>query len=108
MALFLEAEKCHSEKMMKNCPFHRTATDEGQSDEKGCCDDTSEYIKSENEQISSFSEISTENDHFLIDIPFVVQKIEFPSVDKQIVHYLNYKPPLIVCDFPASLQTFLC
>ena len=109
VALFVEAEPCHQPKM-KHCPFHNPPQDDDgeESHKKGCCEDESEYVKVEDEQLSSSFQFELHLNQVLIATIFVALQIELPSLDSQTIHYLNYKPPLIVCDLPVRLQTFLC
>ena len=105
MALFVKAEGCHTMKQM-SCPMHSSPEDE--NPEKGCCDDETEYVKVDEEQQIQPSEINIQVNPVLMSVLFVTLNLDWPSLDKQSIHYLNYKPPLIVCDLPVSLQTFLC
>lgn len=95
---------------MRNCPLHNPPGDkEPQKEEKkGCCDDQTEYVKAEDEQLVQAFKIDLQLDPVLISAIFVALSIELPTIDTQTLHYLNYKPPLIVCDVPVSLQTFRC
>ena len=99
----MEAEPCHADKAMKSCPFHQKEAPE----KKGCCHDESEYFKLEQEQ--QFELVSFElPDHTgPLALPSTLI-IDLPQIDKKNLHYLNYKPPLLVCDLPLRLQTFLC
>lgn len=108
MALFVKAKGCNSHKVMKACPIHgQMLVDVSDEERKGCCDDTSEIIKIDEEQIvPSFDLLELETAQFVSF--FVAQKTALPFIDIQTLHYLNYKPPLLLCDFPVSLQTFRC
>lgn len=105
MALFAEAEGCHQAKKM-SCPMH--ADQEEDNHKKGCCDDETEFVKADEDQYVQSSKIELKVPPLLfVDLPAIFN-LEAPSLDKQSIHYLNYKPPLIVCDLPVLLQTFLC
>ncbi len=108
MALFFEAKPCHQAKMMANCPLHSTGEHKGDQESKDCCDDKTTYVKSEIDQLVSTSEVEANFTPVLLNVLLVALRIEFPTIDSQSLHYLNYKPPLIVWDLPVSLQTFLC
>lgn len=110
MALFIQAEACHKEKAVRSCPFHASPHEEGQQKEgkKGCCDDKAEYVKSDDEQLAQSFKIDLELNPVLVSAINVPLSIELPSIDEHSLHYLNYKPPLIVFDIPVRLQTFLC
>lgn len=107
MAIFFEAEVCHKEKAMASCPMH-SAENNNKKESKGCCDDETKYVKSETDQYIPSSEVEINLNPVLLSALFVKLHIELPSIDTQSPQYLNYKPPLIVCDLPIRLQTFLC
>ncbi len=78
------------------------------SDQKGCCDDETEIVKTEEDQIApTLPEDSTIQPALLATL-LVVLQLELPEIDRQTLDYLNYKPPLLVCDYPSQLQIFLC
>lgn len=111
MALFAKAEACHQPSKKKQCPFHSTPEEKDHQDEKekkGCCSDQTEYLKTDQEQLNQSFEFELQLNPVLLNNLFVVQSFELPSIDTQTLHYLNYKPPLIVCDFSISLQIFRC
>lgn len=108
MAIFFEAEACHQEKTAASCPMHKAENQRDKKESKGCCDDETEYVKSETDQYVQTSEVEVNFNPILLGVLFVALQIELPSIDTQSLQYLNYKPPLIVCDLPVRLQTFLC
>ena len=104
---------CHEmAKMPSSCPKHQKVKacknhKEGEEEDKNCCNNKSEYIALDQDQQIQNIEVPTFNYPALLATIIVVFNIKLPTVDNTNLHYLNYKPPLIVCDFPASLQTFL-
>lgn len=108
MAIFFEAEACHQSKAMVSCPFHHHHEESSKNESKGCCNDETEYLKSETDQITSTPEAEVSINPILLSVLLVALHLELSSLDTQSLHYLNYKPPLIVCDLPVRLQTFLC
>ena len=81
---------------------------DGTSDEdKNCCNNEAEYIALEQDQHLQNFEFQNFNYPTLIATIFVVLNIDLPTFDTVTLQYLNYKPPLIVCDFQPVLQTFL-
>lgn len=109
VALFVKAEACHSTKVKKPCPIHgfMMVEEEGSKD-KGCCDDETEIVKNEEDQIGpSLPEMPVLSEALLATL-FVALQLELPQLDLQTLHYLNYKPPLLICDHPSELQIFLC
>ena len=108
MAIFFEAEPCHQEKAMANCPMHGAQKHQDDKESKGCCDNETEYFKSDTDQYAPTTEVEVNVSPVLLSALLVALQIELSSIDTQSLHYLNYKPPLLVCDLPVSLQTFLC
>ena len=109
VALFSEASPCHENKEMKSCPLHGSMpmSDEESSEDNGCCDTQSELVKSDNEEAKMPVEFNLSDYPVLIAALLVLGDFELNAYDAKTTHYLSYKPPLIVCDFPVSLQTFL-
>ncbi len=101
-ALFAPAKRCHAQ-AMANCPMHAAA----QKEQKGCCDDESHFLKHKQEQVHSETELAKAPAAMALPAPCTAFQGSLPSIDKQTIQYLNYKPPLIVCDLSVSLQTFL-
>ena len=99
MAIFVKAEPCHGGKAMKSCPMHSP-------EKKGCCDDESEYVKSNEEQLASSFQIDLKDFPVLLATIFVVFHIELPALDSNTLHYLTYKPPIVFNDISVLLQVF--
>lgn len=93
---------------MKSCPMHSAAHQKDRPDSKGCCDDKAQYLKAETDQLAQVQEIDIHCPPVLWATLGVAPQIDLPTIDAQTLHYLNYKPPPLVCDLPISLQTFLC
>lgn len=106
VAFFGQAEPCHADKEAKSCPFHPTS-DKEQPEKNDCCDDESEIIKLDEEiEIPQFDLELPEHQQLVAVLLVTADLLSFSS-DKKTLHYLNYKPPLIVRNLPVSLQTFL-
>ena len=102
MALFRKAESCHQDKAMKSCPMHSS----GEKEKKGCCDDESEYVKANDEQLAPSFEINLPNIPVLWAAIFVAFHIGLPALDSNTLHYLTYKPPIVLNDISVLLQVF--
>lgn len=104
----MEAEACHQIREMKSCPMHSMADLHPQDDKekKGCCDDETQYCKDNPEQQAQSPEFDFQNSSTTPGALVLKLCAEWLGIDKQTIHYLNYKPPLLVCDFSVSLQTF--
>lgn len=109
-ALFVKAESCKHQDAVKPCPIHGTMPIDRQDDpEKDCCKDKSEFLKNDDQFANKVTDTELIQNFLSAGVLCVILNIDLPSIDKQTLHYLNYKPPLIVCDdMPVSLQTFLC
>ena len=104
---------CHDlAKMPASCPMHKKVKScqnhqDGEGEEQNCCKTASEYIAlDQDQQLQSF-EFQTIDGAALVAVRTTIFKINLPVFNNADLHYLNYKPPLIVCDFPPVLQTFL-
>lgn len=106
VALFSKAEPCHSKKAVTSCPFH-PPSDEEQPEKKGCCDDESELIKLDEEVEVPQLNLDLADHPQLVAALLVTVNLLSVSSDRKTLHYLNYKPPLIVRNLFTSLQTFL-
>ena len=102
MALFHKAEPCHQDKATKSCPMHSS----GEKEKKDCCDDKTEYVKATDEQIAPSFQIDLQYAPALVAAIFVVFNIERPALDSNTLHYLSYKPPIVLNDLSVLLQVF--
>ena len=106
IAFFRPAKTCHQIVSKKVCPMH--AEPDQSQDRKGCCDDETEWIKNQEELINSCMIEEKETPSLdLTTLLFPAPSKPFP-VHKQYIHYLNYKPPLLSCNYTIELQVFLC
>jgi hypothetical protein len=107
VALFVAAKPCHQQKAKQACPMH-AAMDQDQEESKNCCDDETEYVKADQEQINQSFEVDASAP--LIFLASFIQTFltDHPTTDKASIDFFNYRPPIIVFDQPVVLQTFLC
>ncbi|PHI21214.1 hypothetical protein CEQ90_04120 [Lewinellaceae bacterium SD302] len=108
IAFFSEAESCHDSKKARSCPFHPPVEeDKEEPTRKDCCEDESEIIKlDEDIEVPQF-DLDLPEYQQLVAVLLVTAELFSSGSDSKTLHYLNYKPPLIVRDLPVSLQTFL-
>lgn len=106
-SLFVEATPCHGATKVAICPRHAPAQEDG-INKKGCCDTQTDFLKVEDAQLSTAADFLTFDTPALLAALFFFLPFEVIAVDDKTQHHLHYKPPLIVCDLPVSLQTFLC
>lgn len=108
-ALFTEATPCHVQQPQKRkCPHHPPAPKK-QEQKKGCCDTKVDFLQLEDDQLAQDNTVPSLQSAVLIASLQVAFGVFTPvEEDRKTTHYLNYKPPLLVCDCPVSFQTFLC
>lgn len=107
MSFFVKAKPCHQTKQQVLCPIHAAKANDTAKKKKDCCKDESDFLKSGHDQYAF--ESGTVDLHFMQAFcAFASPLVKLPAKNKKTVDYLNYKPPLIVCDLPVRLQTFLC
>jgi hypothetical protein len=103
IAFYNKAKGCHDVSKMANCPLH----DNHQNEDKGCCDDKTDFIKSDEEVVvPSFEMVDLDHPVLLAALHILLQ-LEVPSFDTNTLHYLTYKPPIVFRDIPVLLETFL-
>lgn len=109
-ALFAEAAPCHQDKQMKSCPVHGTmpVSNEDAPPKKGCCDTETDFVKVDDDQVEASLEFSLLDYPVLFTVLTVIVGLKPVEEDNKTRHYFTYKPPLLVCDLPLSLQAFLC
>jgi len=105
-SFFLETDSCSKEIVKIPCPMHKGMEIEMES-KKGCCDDETHYSKITTEQEAQSFQVELLTDFLLIGILPSNESTRFDLILKP-DHYLNYKPPLLICDVQARLQIFLC
>jgi hypothetical protein len=107
--VFAAAEPCHQGEQKPACPFHPGPQHSDEPKRKGCCDDTSEYVKVNSEQSFPDQQLSQWVYPPAPAVPPTrIRLVAGPTVTRRIIPYRRYKPPLIVRDFQVELQRFLC
>ena len=104
VALFSKAKSCQESNVIES--EHRT--DKPIIQKKNCCKDEVAFEKLEDSAQKVVADFSIKQSFIswaIIRLALHLHNVE----DKVSVHpYQHYKPPLLVCDFTISLQTFLC
>lgn len=110
VSVFVKAASCHQNPVDEpSCPMHGSeAHHHGDSEQKNCCDDEVDFVKLDQEFQTESFQIQLQNDPVLLGIISLALRLSVSEEASSPTHFLNYKPPLLVCDFPVSLQTFLC
>ena len=103
-SLYWKTSGCENHTKKKPaCPFHP----EPVSEEKGCCENETEIVKLEQAYTISSFDFSVFDIQHLVGPVIPRVKIGFAGSEIYISHFLTYKPPPLVRNFPVSLQTFL-
>ncbi len=100
--LFFDAKPCHGKSKIATCPAH----DHPENDD--CCDDKKEYVKLDQQQYLNAHPVDLLFGNMAFTVGSFFHYRTLLSVDKKTIHFLNFKPPLIICDLQVGLQTFLC
>ena len=117
-AFVVKAKTCHDSntskheaaghsKMPPNCPMHQSKGPVPCDEKKDCCNDKSEFVKLDIDQEITSMELLEIKKPVCSAIEIFPDSFNQEDPETYPIHYLNYKPPLIVCDLPVSLQTFL-
>ena len=107
VAVFAEATPCHAV-TKRACPHHPPAEQAAQQHKSGCCDTAYPFLQLDADQLAA--EICVLPLDLQVALAVLVPSLQLLSEEeaRRNLHYLNYKPPLLVCDLPVSLQTFRC
>lgn len=111
-ALYIQPAECETHPQEKPlCPLHAQHDTKDQptspSEQKGCCKNEIELLKLELPfQVSTFDLTILPSDLFIeIGEPPLNRLVG--THDKDVSHFLTYKPPPLVCNLAIHLQTFL-
>ncbi|MCB0853738.1 MAG: hypothetical protein KDD63_16045 [Bacteroidetes bacterium] len=112
VSIYVKPDQCHpkaSASTPKACPMHgrEKMARPHKPEQKGCCDDSAEFFKLDTKFVIT-SDADFTADIQLIDFYQESPIDDFLESESLKFHYLNYKPPLLVCDVAVSLQTFIC
>ena len=103
IALFSKAKSCHDINKVSSCPLHNNH----QNEDKGCCDEETDFIKSDEEFVMTSSDFVDLEQPAVLATIYILLQLELPSFDANTLHYLTYKPPIVFRDIPVLLETFL-
>ncbi len=109
IAIYVKAEACHTKVSDKPpCPFHPQEEQPDGVEKKNCCNNEVELVKLESEFQPETFELDFSKDEELTALQEEALITYQLSENTSPVHYLNFKPPLLVCDHIVRFQTFLC
>ena len=83
-------------------------SDEDAPQKKGCCDTETDFVKVDDDQVEASLEFNLSDYPVLFAALVIFADFSLVNEDDKSRHYFTYKPPLLVCDLPLSLQAFLC
>jgi len=106
-AFFVKAQPCHENKALRSCPMHGPSQSQDDQSTKGCCEDQSNYLKSEIDQFIATADFQLSIPTFL-SIPPEEQLNDYSSLDCIPPGYLHYKPPQRIWNYPVRFQNFRC
>ncbi|MEO1261844.1 MAG: hypothetical protein AAFZ15_23780 [Bacteroidota bacterium] len=75
--------------------------------EKGCCSTDYEYFQSDQDKYQQTLDLPAFSQNVLLATIFSIHRAALPAVDKNTLHYLKYRPPIVAPDISVLLQTFL-
>jgi hypothetical protein len=104
IAIFFKAKSCHEESIMANCSMHKHLVSH---EKKDCCNDETEYIKSDIDQMQTTADVLSFQQIVQPGMALLLSNEDSSSFYKQLIHYLNYKPPLLACNVLVRFQAFL-
>lgn len=105
-----KAKPCH-EPSLKQCPFHNKILGNKKNDssvnKKGCCENKTKFFHSDqDQQIQTFDYELTRP--FQLFIGAYINAFFISSgIEKEILAFTRYKPPIIQRDIPVLIQSFL-
>ena len=94
---------CPKHQQVKACKNHENSDEK----DKNCCQNESEYFALDQDQQSVNNDLKLVDYQHLTAISPVVSSFLKNPLFLHKTAFLNYKPPLIVCDKRVTLQTFL-
>ena len=112
-----EAQTCHdmAEKMESNhCakkqkPCHQKESPSCSEKEEhdGCCDSNTILVQLDEDYVQS-NVLVLEQDQYHFLVAFCSTYLVLEDISSILIHYQNYKPPLLDKDIHVLTQTFLC
>jgi len=101
-AMFFEVDSCEME-MEMNMP---SSTEDCNFEQEDCCKDVINIIEGQNELNQQFINLNFDQQVFITSLVYSYVNL-FEGLDKNIVPFKNYSPPLIVTDIQVLDQVFL-
>lgn len=92
---------CSSEKMTCSADNH-------EEDEKDCCKNKKKFFKFDQDQLIQKPEKKSFEFKIVLNAINSIFQRNLPTLDKNLIKYFSYSPPLIIFDHQVRLQTFLC
>lgn len=102
--LFVQGSDCHDAAAEMACPFHSSSpqSDAAHSD-KNCCENESSLLEMPEDTFAFTQEVISL--FSLAGLPARIHALRLPK-ERRFPSFTTYKPPPLVCDLMARLQTF--
>jgi len=100
-SVYAKAKPCHTG---ASCPMHASMPDSSKS--KGCCDDQTSFVKSDQDQVCLLSDLDQETAQEWVHSAIVELTERPPERDRKSLKFFNHRPPLIVIKPAPLLQVF--
>ena len=101
-----KAKTNHCSKKEKACHKKEQKTCGDKINHDDCCENKAVFVQLEEEFLQA-SDASVQVE-FKFIVAFFLTDLSLESIDKEVVHYKNYKPPLLDKNIPLLMQSFLC
>ena len=106
MAVFGQAEKCHREQAKPQCPFHPAPVADATDGPKGCCDDESELIRIDEQELPLAEVLPLATGL----MPFTPNQLFADSArhlrPRPVNRHEHYHPPPLIPDPVREFQVF--
>ncbi len=113
-SLFGKAKSCHEQSFKKQCSSHKKSCHAALSNskelgkcKKGCCSNKTIHVEGNDEakKIPTTEILPMQVQFFTAFVQVFI--LEYTQLNKAIIPYLNYIPPLLNQDIPVLIQSFL-
>ena len=102
IAVFFEVDSCEMEMEMKMS----STSDDCNLEQEDCCNDVVKIVEGQSELRMDISNLSFNQQVFVASFVYSYVNL-FEGLDKNIVPFKNYSPPLLVTDIQVLDQVFL-
>ena len=105
-----KAKSCH-EPSLKQCPFHSKKLGNNNNDnsvnKKNCCENKTKFFHSDQDQQIQTFDYELTQPLQLFTVAFINAFFINSGIEKEILAFTRYKPPILQKDIPVLIQSFL-